>query len=59
MSSTSGAYISQYEYLSYVKSLISLIIIRQQDNEFTEGISGRLYYALLNLQIVCGNMHPE
>ena len=33
--------------------------IRQQDNESTEGISERLESALLNMNLVGGNMHPE
>ena len=58
-SSTSGAGKSQYEYLSYVRDIVSLLTMRQKDNESTEVISKRLDSALLNLNPVGGNMHPE
>ena len=58
-SNTFGAERSQYEYFSYVRDLISLMDIHQQDNESTEDISERIDSVLLNLKLVCGNMHPE
>ena len=58
-SSTSGADRSQYEYLSFVRDLISLLTTHQQYNESTKGISERLDSALLNLKLVGGNMQPE
>ena len=42
-----------------MKSLRSLLKLRQQDNNSTEGISDILDSVLLNLNLASGNMHPE
>ena len=57
--STSGANRSQYNYLTYARSIRSLLKIRQQDNKSTEGIYEKIDSMLLNLKLVDGNMHPE
>ena len=36
-----------------------LLIMRQQDNKYTEVIYDRLDSALLNLKLVGGNIHPK
>ena len=41
-----------------MKSLRSLLKLRQQDNNSTEGISDILDSVLLNLNLASGNMHP-
>ena len=49
----------QYEYLSYVRYLKSLLKICQKDNESTEVIYKHLEYALLSMKLVGCNMNPE
>ena len=57
-SSTYGANRSQYEYLSTVRALISILKILQQYNKSNEGISERLDSVSLKLKVVGGNIHP-
>lgn len=57
-SASSGADRGQYEYLSYLRALRSMVTCRQQDNESVEAISDRLVSLLQNFKLVGGDIAP-
>ena len=57
--SSLGANKVQYIYMSYIFSLKSLVIYRQQDHESTEAIYERLVSALQNFKLVGDDLNPN
>ena len=55
-SSSSGAYRSQYDYLSLVCALRSLLTCRQQDNKSAEGMSEWIASLMQNLKLIGGDV---
>ena len=55
-SSSSVAERSQYDYLSLVRALRSLLTCRQQDNESAEGMIERIASLMQNLKLIGGDV---